>query len=213
MKDFPCPRIKLCGLRRVEDARAAVAAGADAVGFVHYPPSPRSVEAESAASLVAVLPPEVLPVAVLVDATPALAASFCERSGARAVQLCGGERAEDFRAFPWPILRRLGVAEGAVAELELWRPVAFAFVLDHPRAPGGAGLPVDRERAAALARRAPCLLAGGLGPGNVGAAVAAVRPWGVDASSALECAPGRKDPTALRAFVAAARLALAGVKP
>ncbi len=81
-------------------------------------------------------------------------------------------------------------------------------MLDHPNAPGGTGLTVDRSRAARLARRAPCLLAGGLDPSNVEQRVAAVRPAGVDAASRLERAPGRKDLTAMTRFVQRSRRAL-----
>ncbi|RMH02655.1 MAG: N-(5'-phosphoribosyl)anthranilate isomerase, partial [Planctomycetota bacterium] len=191
-----------------EDAVLAAAAGAEACGFVHHPPSPRSVARTAARAAVSALPPEVLPVAVLVDAAPAAAERFCAGSGCRAVQLCGGEQAGDWTGFPLPILRRLGVAAGAEEEVERWLGIAAAFVLDHPAAPGGTGRTVDLGRAARLAALAPCLLAGGLGPDTVAAAVAAVRPYGVDASSRLESAPGRKDPAALRRFAAAARSAL-----
>jgi phosphoribosylanthranilate isomerase len=202
------PRVKVCGLRRAADARAAVAAGADAIGLVIHPASPRHLEEREATALAAALPPGVLPVLVCVDALPRRLERLALRVGARAVQLCGGEHAPDWRAFPLPVLRRLAVDAQADRELDAWRDVACGFVLDQPGAPGGTGRGVDLERAARLAAAAPCLLAGGLDASGVAAAVARVRPAGVDASSRLESAPGVKDPARLDAFVRAARAAL-----
>lgn len=206
--DARAPRIKVCGVRGPADVAGVVGAGLDAIGLVAHPPSPRAVEPQIAAALVAALPPQVLPVAVLVDSPPAQALAWARRAGARAVQLCGAERPEDWRGFALPVWRRLPVAPEAEAELEAWRGVARLFVLDHPAAPGGTGLGVDLERAGSLARRAACLLAGGLDADNVAARVARVRPAGVDASSRLESAPGLKDPERVRRFVEAARAAL-----
>lgn len=212
IESFRVPRVKVCGLTSAEDVELALAAGADALGFVHFAPSPRSLAAEDAARLVALVPPGVLAVGVLVSAHPLDALAFAETSGVRALQLCGRERPADWQAFPLPLLRRVAVEERAEEHVEAWREVARVFVLDHPAAPGGSGLAVMRHVAATLAERAPCLLAGGLDAHNVAAAVRAVRPAGVDASSRLECAPGRKDPDRVRAFVRAALGALREVQ-
>jgi len=203
------PRVKVCGLTRAEDVALAATAGADAVGFVLHPPSPRAVAPAALPALVAAAPAGVWTVLVLVDREPETVAALVAASGAGAVQLCGREEPDAWRDFPVPVLRRLPVAAGAAAAARAWAPVAAGFVLDHPAAPGGSGRRVDLELAAALAAAHPCLLAGGLGPETVAAAVARVRPRGVDASSALEHVPGRKDPVRVRAFVAAARYALA----
>lgn len=202
------PAVKVCGLRGAADLLAALEAGADAVGFVFHEASPRALREEDAPSLAGLVPAQVLAVAVFVDAAPDVALERAQRIGARAVQLCGAERPADWRGFPLPILRRLAVAPRAAEDLAAWDGVAGAFVLDHPQAPGGSGRAVDWELAAQLAAHAPCLLAGGLDEHNVAAAVRAVRPAGVDASSRLESAPGRKDEARVRAFVAAARRAL-----
>lgn len=202
------PRVKVCGMTRPQDVDAAVRAGADAVGFVHHPPSPRHVDPEVARALVARVPHGVWSVAVLVDATPAIARSVIEQSGAQVVQLCGSERAVDFHGFDAPILRRLPVAFGAREEIGRWRLVAAGFVLDHPSGPGGTGRAVDLTAAALLAARVPCLLAGGLDADNVAERVAAVAPRGVDGASRLESAPGKKDPERVEAFVVEARNAL-----
>jgi phosphoribosylanthranilate isomerase len=198
------PRVKVCGLRRTEDAAAAVAAGADALGLVLHPPSPRHLEPREAAELVATLPPDVLPVLVTLERAPEALERLARDLGVRAVQLCGAEHAADWRGFPLPLLRRLPVDASAEAELDEWCDVAAGFVLDHPAAPGGTGRDVDLDLAARLAAAAPCLLAGGLDAGSVSAAVERVRPAGVDASSRLESAPGAKDPARIAAFVRAA---------
>jgi len=205
------PRIKVCGLTRLEDARAALAAGADALGFVCYPRSPRHVDAALVGGWTRELPAGIATVAVLVDASPESAREHLAQSGLGWAQLCGREQPEAWRGFEAPLLRRLAVEEGAEAELERWRGVAAGFVLDHPAGPGGSGRRVDRALAARLARRAPCLLAGGLDGTSVAEAVLEVAPHGVDASSRLESSPGIKDPARVAAYVRAARRALAEV--
>jgi phosphoribosylanthranilate isomerase len=206
------PRIKVCGMTRVEDVEVAISTGADAIGLVHHPASPRHLEAEAAERLTRSLPDGMLAVAVLVEAEPAAAATWARSAGAHVVQLCGAQRAADWRDFELPILRRVAVDERAEEEFDAWLDVAMAFVLDHPGAPGGTGLGVDLERAAALAARAPALLAGGLDEHNVTEAVRRVQPFGVDASSRLESGAGMKDSQRVRAFVRAARAALAARK-
>ncbi len=202
------PRIKVCGLTRGEDVHAAVTAGADALGFVRHPASPRHLSAERAAELAATVPAGLVTVAVVVEAEPLELGAHLVATGLGWVQLCGDQDPADWVGFGAPILRRLGVDERAEGELARWEGVATGFVLDHASAPGGTGRAVDLERAAVLAQRAPCLLAGGLGPDNVRGFILAVHPRGVDASSRLEEAPGRKDPTRVKDFVRAARAAL-----
>ncbi len=216
------PRVKVCGLCRAEDAVAAVQAGAEALGVVHYPPSPRSVSAETAAQIFAglncgldgaqnagqELPATALKVAVMVNPEPSIAEQWATTATANAVQLCGEETAEEWRGFPLPILRRIGVDATAVDEMRKWADVASLFVLDHPASAGGSGKTVDFELAAQLCRLAPCLLAGGLADDNVADAIAAVQPSGVDASSRLEQSTGQKDQARTKLFVQRALSAL-----
>jgi phosphoribosylanthranilate isomerase len=124
------------------------------------------------------------------------------------VQLCGSEAPADWRDFPALVLRRVAVDGRARDEMEAWRGIAHRYVLDHPRGPGGTGERVDLALAAELARSGECLLAGGLDASNVAERIARVRPFGVDASSQLESAPGTKDPQRVREYVLAARAAL-----
>ncbi len=204
MADAPrLPRIKVCGVTVLADVEGAFAHGVDAIGIVRWPRSPRYLDDDAAAKLVASLPSGIFAVEVLVDAEP-----YDVSPWAKVVQLCGGEAPEPWFDFHLPILRRLPVAPGSEIVLEAWAGVAAGFVLDHPSAPGGTGKEVDLELAADLARRATCLLAGGLDDTNVGERVRRVRSAGVDASSRLETAPGRKDPTRVAAYARAAKSAL-----
>jgi phosphoribosylanthranilate isomerase len=202
--DFAVPRVKVCGITREEDLVAAIGAGASAIGFVEYPASPRAVTRERARALIDVIAGRVASVAVLVDRDPDFAAAWVRASGATMVQLCGSERADAWRGFDCPILRRVAADANAEEEIAAWQGIAAAIVLDHPSAPGGTGLGVDEARAAILARLAPCLLAGGLDETNVRSRALKVRPSGVDASSRLEVSPGIKDPARVAAFVRAA---------
>ncbi len=203
------PRLKVCGFTTRADLEAAIAAGADAVGFVHYAPSPRSLLASDMARLTPHVPEGIAKVAVLVDARPEATADWCASTGTDWVQLCGAQQAEAWRGFDLPLLRRLPVSEAGLDELEAWSTVAAAFVLDHPASPGGTGLQVDASLARRMAQRAPCLLAGGLDENNVSERIAAVRAHGVDASSRLESRPGHKDKARVQLFV---QRALAGLE-
>ncbi|MEO2163092.1 MAG: phosphoribosylanthranilate isomerase [bacterium] len=204
--------IKVCGLCREEDVDQALAAGANALGFVHYPPSARHLEVEQLVDLVqrARERSDAYTVLVLVDAVPDQVLALADRSGASHLQLCGAEDPRDWSAdLPSPSLwRRIAVGPGAREEVERWADLCEAFVLDHPGAPGGTGVEVDGVMARDLASLAPCILAGGLDATNVADRIQAVGPMGVDASSRLEREPGIKDPAAVSAFTQAARQAL-----
>jgi phosphoribosylanthranilate isomerase len=194
------PRVKVCGVRAVSDLGELP----DAAGLVLWPRSPRYLEPEAAAALARALPKGVLRVAVMVDAAPRDVPKWADF-----VQLCGDEVSDAWRDFRVPILRRVPVNRDAEESIDEWRDIAAGFVLDHPSSPGGSGQEIDFVLASQLARRAPCLLAGGLDANNVARFVETVRPAGVDASSRLESSPGRKDPALVAAFVRAARAALA----
>ncbi|MBN2452433.1 MAG: phosphoribosylanthranilate isomerase [Lentisphaeria bacterium] len=204
--------VKICGLTRPEDVRLAVEAGADALGFVLVPTSPRFVKAASLPGLTAAVPEGVLKVGVVVHATAAEVAEAVRLGGLDVIQFHGDEEPSRLAAF------RLATAWKAVtlrraADVEAAVPLpAAVLVADAGTASmrGGTGRTCDWSLAAALARRRRTLLAGGLTLDNVAAAIAAVRPHGVDVSSGLEAAPGIKDPTRLREFIHRARAAAAG---
>lgn len=205
--DPPRPRtlVKVCGITRREDAELALAAGADWLGFVAWEGSPRQVAVGSAAEILAALP-DATGVAVLVAPRPDEALAVAGRMGAKRLQLHRVDPSGWPADFPLPVTFALQVAADGTLPKPL--PPREALVLldtaDAAR-PGGTGRSFPWERAAALAARRPVLLAGGLGPDNVAAALETVRPWGVDAASRLESAPGIKDPERVRRFVEAVR--------
>ena len=202
--------IKMCGMTREDDVRAASALGIDAVGFVMWPESPRYVDAARVASLVRALPPGVLPVAVMVAPTPDELRAARD-AGVRAVQVhTGGEHAA---ALP---------SAEALGSLDLWvatsleRDVAsilpgVRLVLDahDPARHGGTGRTIDWVAAAAVAARRQVVLAGGLTPDNVADAIRTARPFGVDVASGIEQRPGIKNAHAMASFVTAVREAIA----
>ena len=198
-------RVKICGIRRPADAALAVELGADALGFVFWPESPRFIDPYRALTIVSALPPFVATVGVFVDQAPEYVKGVSQLLSLSAVQLHGRETPA---AYP----RHRRVIK-AVAVTETFDPVvAFASLPDRvtvlldahdPVRRGGTGQVVDWSHAAAAARVRPIILSGGLAPGNVASAIATVGPYAVDVSSGVEAAPGIKDPAKLRAFFAA----------
>ena len=197
--------VKVCGLTRLEDARAALEAGADWLGFIVKGDSPRRVPAATVARIASALPGALL-VAVMVDPNPGEALELAERSGAARVQLHRVDAAAWPGDFPLPIAFSVPVAEDGAMTAPL-PPERHLVLLDtaHPSRAGGTGETFPWETARIVAATRRVLLAGGLHDGNVAAAIARVRPFGVDASSRLESAPGIKDPERVRRFVAAVR--------
>jgi phosphoribosylanthranilate isomerase len=197
--------VKVCGLTRLEDARAALAAGADWLGFVLKGAGPRRVDAGLAGEIAAACGAREV-VAVLVTPWPEEAVRLAAQAGATRVQLHRVDPAAWPADFPLPVTFAVAVEpDGRVAGA---LPEARHLVLldtAHPALAGGTGTSYPWQGAAELARRRPVMLAGGLSPDNVADAVAQVRPFGVDASSRLESAPGIKDHDLVRRFVAAVR--------
>jgi phosphoribosylanthranilate isomerase len=203
-------RVKVCGITCAVDALAAVACGADALGFIFYSRSPRWISAEAAGAIIAQLPPLVTRVGVFVNAPPAevvAAAGF----GLSALQLHGDESpafcTELRRALPYCQLikaLRIGPASCA-ADFSPYAPLVDAFLLDtyHPGMAGGTGAAFDWSLIDTLALQRPFLLAGGLSPANVAQAIEAVQPYAVDINSGVELQPGVKDHSKLRALFAA----------
>jgi phosphoribosylanthranilate isomerase len=197
--------VKVCGLTRLEDARAALEAGADWLGFVVMGDSPRRITPEAAAAILGVLPGAVA-VAVMVAPTPDQALAIATRIGAARVQIHGVDPASWPADFPLPAgivvpVDAHGVLRGAAPGAR------HLLMLDtaHATLHGGTGMPLPWDAVAPLAAARPVMLAGGLAADNVAAAIEKVRPFGVDASSRLERAPGIKDHDLVRRFVAAVR--------
>ena len=200
--------VKVCGITQLDDARHAAEAGATALGFVFWPQSPRYIEPERAAAIVAAVP-GVETVGVFVDAPLEDVRRTIDCAGVSTVQLHGGETAALAAGLDRPILRAMTVT-ASDQEYDSW-PHATIFLLDaiDPVTRGGSGQRVDWAAAAGIAARRRVVLAGGLTPENVADAIAAVRPYGVDVSSGVERAPGVKDPDKVTRFVSRARSAFA----
>ncbi len=200
------PRVKICGITRLEDALAAVRLGADALGFNFWPGSRRFIAPASARAIIRALPPLVTTVGVFVDPTRDEAVAAAAVSGVQVLQLHGDESPELCASLPLPVLKGLRVGGPAALAL-LGRYVGVAgFLFDAESAGyGGGGRTFDWSLVAGAAERATVILAGGLTPGNVAEAVRAVHPYAVDVASGVESAPGVKDPDLMSRFIRAAK--------
>lgn len=195
--------VKICGITNEADALLAVALGADAVGFT-FAPSVRQVHPALARDIATRLPPEVLTVGVFRDELPERVVEICHDVRLRAAQLHGSEQPADAAA----VRARVGFVIKAFAAGSALYERAHEYDVDAvlvDAASPGSGSVFDWTLvdSAPLDRR--LILAGGLTPDNVGRAVRAVRPWGVDVATGVEAAPGRKDARAVKAFIEAAR--------
>ena len=219
-------RVKICGITNLEDARLAVQAGADALGFIFVENTPRFVTPEQVGPIVRALPPFVTPVGVFWDHPVGHVKAVVEACGLRAIQLHGDEKPDDWGDAPVPIIKtikmppastieglpeyRLGDRIGAL----WWRKAAAAILFDSQARwsdEGEAREPIEWRSIRMMGAMAPperrpvVILSGGLTPDNVARAVDVVRPYGVDVNSGVESRPGKKDPDKVRRFVAEAR--------
>lgn len=202
-------RVKICGITRVEDALAAVAAGADAIGLVFYAPSPRAVTAEQARAIISALPPFVTTVGLFVDMPREELDSVLATVPLDLLQFHGDESPEACRRHGRPYLKALRIRPGDdVPALIDHYPEASGVLLDTyvPGTPGGTGEAFDWSLVPSAPSR-PVVLAGGLTPGNVAEAIRRVRPYAVDVSGGVEASKGIKDPALIRAFIDAVRSA------
>jgi phosphoribosylanthranilate isomerase len=196
-------RVKICGITNLEDARAAVDAGAHALGFIFFHGSPRYIAPEKAAEIIPALPPFISSVGVFVDDTHNNIARIVEMTGLTAVQLHGNETPDSCARVSTKVIKAFRVKDaGSLNELSRYK--ACAFLLDSyvPGQQGGTGARFNWDLAVEAKRLGtPIILAGGLTPENVGDAVAKVQPYGVDVSSGVESSPGRKDHEKVREFI------------
>ena len=199
-------RVKICGITRVEDAAAAARAGADAIGLVFYPASPRFLSLERGRELRDSLPPFVTPVALFVNPAPQEVRTVLERVRPAMLQFHGEEAPGFCAQFGLPYVKACRVKPG-VDLLEYLRPFSAAagWLLDsHVEQYGGIGESFDWSLIPA-GRSRPLVLSGGLTRDNVREAIGRIRPWAVDVSSGVESAKGIKDAGRIAAFIAEVR--------
>lgn len=199
-------RVKICGITGIADALAAVEAGADALGFV-FAPGPREVSVTEAAAIISALPPLITAVGVFVDASAEVIRRTAGACSLGAIQLHGHESPAFCRELaPLRVIKAFRVArEEDLRSLPEYEFCAHLLDSHVDGLAGGSGQSFDWSLAGTAAATSSLILAGGLHPGNVAAAVAAVRPWAVDVSSGVERGPGRKDAGLMREFVAQAK--------
>ena len=198
--------VKICGITTEEDALLAVAMGADALGFVFAAGSTRQVAAARVADIVKRLPPDILTIGVFRDEVPERVVQVVQRCGLGGAQLHGHEAPEVSAIVAADVafvIQAFKAGDPQLAKVGRYR--IRAVMIDGAEA--GSGQSFDWSLAEDIPSRLPLILAGGLHPRNVAAAVAQVRPWGVDVSTGVERAPGHKDPRKVRSFIRAAKAA------
>ena len=195
-------KVKICGITSLDDALMAAEAGADALGFVFFEKSPRHVLPDDAAGIIAALPPFVQVVGLFVNAPLDLVNATADRCGLDIVQLHGDETPSYCDGVHRRVMKAFRV-RGVESLVPIADYDVAGFLLDaySPGAYGGTGASFDWDCAIRAKGKGPIILAGGLDPGNVATAVAKVAPYGVDVSSGVESAPGRKDPEKVRRFI------------
>lgn len=196
-------RVKICGITRIEDALAAVRAGADALGFVFYAPSPRSVEINQATAIIRQLPAFVTTTALFVDAETDLIEQVVQTTGIDLLQFHGNESEAECIRYDRPYIKaiRMRLDVDLISNIAAY-PNARSILLDAftPGIPGGTGERFDWSRIPASLRHS-IILAGGLDPANVADAVSQVRPFAVDVSGGVEAAKGIKDAAKIEQFI------------
>ncbi len=196
-------RVKICGITRSEDAQAAAAAGADAIGLVFYARSPRAVDIEQARALCRALPPFVTVVALFVNEQPDRIREVLAALPVDLLQFHGSETAEQCGAYGRPYIKAIGMREDIdpLAAMQDY-PDAAGFLFDawQPDIHGGGGVTFDWRRLPEQSGR-PVILAGGLTPDNVADAIRQARPWAVDVSSGVEASKGIKSAQRIAAFM------------
>ncbi|MGI8609299.1 MAG: phosphoribosylanthranilate isomerase [Candidatus Dormibacteria bacterium] len=201
-------RIKVCGNTSLDTAMVAVEEGADMLGFIMAPGTPRTVTVRQARKMVNELPPHVDAVGVFVDQAVGEVEQIVGTVGFTVVQLHGAEKWDDAASLPYPLVKAVRLDSARAAAVVDWPPGEVLLADTHAHGLlGGTGRTFPWAWVEDLALRYRLILSGGLSADNVEDGIRALRPWGVDASSRLESSPGVKDPDRVRAFVRAARRA------
>ena len=195
-------KVKVCGMTQWEDAEYAVEQGADAVGFIFYKKSPRSVTMKEAREIILKLPPFVDSVGVFVNESPDRVNKIADYCGLDLVQLHGEESPAFCRKIHRRVIKAFRVADlQSIKQMEKYSVSGFLLDTFCDDLHGGTGKTFDWNLALPAKKMGPVILAGGLTPRNVAQAVRQVRPYGVDVCSGVEKTPGIKDPEKVRAFL------------
>jgi len=202
MKNKYMPEIKICGITNLDDARAAIDAGADYLGFVIYDESPRAVSPDTLRRIREKLDKNVKCVGVFVNKPSLAVAKIAADCALDFVQLCGEEHYDSFRLLPLPIWRVIRFQNRQALPAPAKWP-AERYVLDSSQDGfyGGTGTAMDWTIAAQIAKEHKIMLAGGLTPTNIATAIRIVRPFGIDVSSGVEYRHGQKDHEKMRFFI------------
>lgn len=199
-------RIKICGITNIDDALVAVEAGADALGFVFVPGTPRYIGAKDAAMIISQLPPFIATVGLFVNADQKSIEAIADQCQLDVIQLHGEESPEFCRALNRKQIKAVRVKdESSLSRLPDYRVSAYLLDSYVKGKMGGTGRVFNWRLAVKAKQYGRIILAGGLHPDNVASAVQQVCPYGVDVSSGVEAKPGRKDPAKVRAFIRAVR--------
>ena len=189
-------RVKVCGITSITDAALAVEAGADALGFIHYPASKRHITIDTIASICATVPPFVSLVALVVDPDKSLIEDISRQTPIHCFQFHGNESPEFLAQMTMPYYKKISLDRLSFDQAATNYPQAQALLADTPTAlgavPGGTGTSFDWSRTKRT-NNTPLILAGGLGPDNIVQAILQTHPYAVDVNSGVEQAPGIKD--------------------
>ena len=195
-------KIKICGITNIEDALCAVAAGADAIGFVFYDKSPRYVHPETVKQIISTLPPFVTTVGLFVNAGVETVAATVQMTGIKVIQLHGDEAPEECDFASHPVIKAVRVKDASsLAGIEKYRVSALLLDAWNDQQYGGTGESFDWQLARNLTGQLPLILAGGLNSDNVAEAIRVVNPYAVDVSSGVEESPGHKDHDKIHKFI------------
>lgn len=199
-------KVKVCGIKSLEDALAAAEYGADALGFVFYSKSPRYIEPEEAAAIIEKLPPFVTPVALFVNAHEESVKAVLKETGIEVLQFHGDETPDYVSSFSQRTIKALRIKdEQSINDMHKYDVNAILADAYSPDAYGGTGKTFNWDILSCLESSERIILAGGLGPENVAEAIRKVSPYAVDVSSGVEASPGVKDHDKLRRFIEEAK--------
>ncbi|HIC91719.1 MAG TPA: phosphoribosylanthranilate isomerase [Syntrophaceae bacterium] len=196
-------RVKICGITNIEDAKAAISLGVDALGFI-FAESPRKIEPDKARKIILNLPPIIGIVGVFVDEKEEIVKEIASHCGLNTLQFHGSETPEYCNLFPHKIIKAFRIKdEMSLKEIPHYQRWADAFLLDTYKKGirGGTGRTFDWKLAIKSKKFGPIILSGGLRPDNVKDAILEVRPYGVDVGSGVESLPGKKDYRLLEEFI------------